>query len=144
MTHTTVPEPDPPHEVGVSAAGKLSEALETVERARGHLYSFHQLIGHADFAVEEAAELLAQAGRQDLAEEVMTEIMGRNVLPGRWTYQVVDDFEVTYYEPFRDLERRVREALTGGRKHVYEARLKERRRTHGRPGHEAAPVDGPP
>ena len=27
----------------VEAVGKLTEALETVERARGHLYSFHQL-----------------------------------------------------------------------------------------------------
>ncbi|MBA9002642.1 MULTISPECIES: hypothetical protein [Thermomonospora] len=142
MTHTTVPEPGPPDETAVSAAGKLSEALETVERARGHLYSFHQLIGGADFAAEEAAELLAQAGHKALADEVMTEIVGRNVLPGRWTYQVVDDFDATYYEPFRDLERRVRDRLTGGRKHVYEARLKEMRRTHGRPGHEATPEDG--
>src|SRR5690606_12091050 len=32
----------------VEAAGKMSEALEYIERARGHLYTFHQLIGHAD------------------------------------------------------------------------------------------------
>ena len=33
----------------VDAVGKASEALEYVERARGHLYAFHQLIGRADF-----------------------------------------------------------------------------------------------
>ena len=27
------------------AVGKATEALEYVERARGHLYAFHQLIG---------------------------------------------------------------------------------------------------
>jgi hypothetical protein len=32
----------------VAAAGKFSEAYEYVIRARGHLYSFHQLMGHAD------------------------------------------------------------------------------------------------
>ena len=32
----------------IAAVGKVSEALEYVERARGHLYSFHQLMGHAD------------------------------------------------------------------------------------------------
>src|SRR5690349_8080387 len=29
----------------IDALGKLSKALETTERARGHLYSFHQLTG---------------------------------------------------------------------------------------------------
>lgn len=29
----------------VAAAGKLAEALEWIERARGRLYDFHQLVG---------------------------------------------------------------------------------------------------
>ena len=37
----------------VAAAGHMSEALETLERARGHLYSFHQLIGEAHFALDD-------------------------------------------------------------------------------------------
>ena len=36
----------------VEALGKLSEALETVERVRGHLYSMHQLTGKADFLLD--------------------------------------------------------------------------------------------
>ena len=32
----------------VEAVGKVSEALEWVERARGRLYDFHQMMGHAD------------------------------------------------------------------------------------------------
>ena len=48
-----LPDPDHSTPAGVSdatvgALGKLSEALETCERARGHLYSFHQLTGSAD------------------------------------------------------------------------------------------------
>ena len=35
----------------VDALGKLSEALEACERARGHLYEFHQLTGSADIAL---------------------------------------------------------------------------------------------
>jgi hypothetical protein len=35
----------------------------------------------------------------------------------------------------------VREDLAGGRRHIYEARLKEQRRSKGYPGHEAAPRD---
>lgn len=122
----------------IAAVGKLTEALETIEIARGHLYSFHKLTGKADFAAEEAAELLAKAGHPELAEQVTTELVGRNVLPGRWTFQVIEDYEETYYEPFRRLEREVRD-LTGGERHLHEAGLKARRRTPGEPGHEAAP-----
>jgi len=32
----------------VDALGKLSEALEVVENARGHLYEFHRMTGTAD------------------------------------------------------------------------------------------------
>ena len=36
------------------AVGRVTEALETIERARGHLYSFHQLTGRADLQLDEA------------------------------------------------------------------------------------------
>ncbi|MFL6120878.1 hypothetical protein [Actinophytocola sp.] len=116
----------------------MTEALETVEVARGHLYAFHQLTGSADFKLERAIELLGEAGHTDLAERLSRELLGRNVLPGRWTFQVVEDYEDTYYRPFREHERAVRE-LTGGMAHVYEAGLKRRRRSPGVPGHEATP-----
>jgi hypothetical protein len=61
------------------------------------------------------------------------------VIAGRWTFQVVEEFDETYYEVFRAHERALRDALTDGRRHVYEAEMKERRRTPGRAGHEATP-----
>ncbi len=124
----------------MAAVGKLTEALETVEVARGHLYAFHQLTGEADFKVEDAIDALRAAGHAELADRLTRELLGRNVLPGRWTFQVVEDYEDTYYEPFRALERSVR-GLTNGVRHVHEAELKRRRRTKGEPGHEAAPQE---
>ena len=121
----------------VEALGKLSEALETVERARGHLYSLHQLIGEADFKLDEAVSLLRRAGRTKLAERIEHELIGRNVVPGHWTFQLVEEFDDGYYAEFRGLEEAARDELAGGRRHLYEAELKERRRTHGRRGHEA-------
>ncbi len=123
----------------VAAVGKLSEALETVEVARGHLFAFHQLSGRADFLVGDAVELLRSAGHHDFADTLARELVGRNVLPGRWTFQVVEDYETTYYEPFRDLEVQSRE-LTGGHQHLYEAELKRERRTVGEPDHDADPA----
>ncbi|MEV0247784.1 hypothetical protein AB0H76_14415 [Nocardia sp. NPDC050712] len=124
----------------VAAVGKLTEALEIAEVARGHLYNFHRLTGTADFAVEEAAELMARAGHCELAEQLNRELVGRNVLPGRWTFQVVEDYEDTYYRTFRAFEERARE-LTDGRRHLHEAELKRSRRSRAEPAHEAAPKD---
>jgi hypothetical protein len=126
-------------DASVAAVGKLTEALETVERARGRLYDFHQLTGSADLQAGAAAETLRAAGHTELAERVETELVGRNVLPGRWTFQVLEEYEAGYYAAVREIERAARDELLGGRRHVVEAELKEDRRTHGRPGHEAQP-----
>jgi hypothetical protein len=123
----------------VLALGKLSEALETVERVRGHLYSMHQLTGKADFLLDDAVTALRDAGHHELADRLTCELVGRNVIAGRWTFQLVEEYDDGYYEVFRQLERDARDTLAGGRRHLYEAELKERRRTHGRPGHEAHP-----
>ena len=106
------PPPDDPHrrpagasDGTVAATGKLSEALEWVERARGHLYELHQLLGHADLAFGDAVAALRAAGHDHEADLVAAEVVGRNVLPGRWTFQVVEEFEDTYWEPVREVER---------------------------------------
>jgi hypothetical protein len=123
----------------VAAAGKISEALETIEQARGHLYALHQLIGHADLALDDAVGLLEKAGRKELADRVQTELIGRNVIEGRWTFQLVEEFDDGYYAFFKQVEAAARDELMGGRRHVFEAEMKERRRTHGRRHHEARP-----
>jgi hypothetical protein len=131
-------------DAAVEAAGKMSEALETLERARGHLLSFHQLIGETDLALDGVVDGIRAAGHDDLATTIETDLIGRNVLAGRWTFQLVEEFDDGYWSRFREHERAVRDALTDGRRHVYEAEMKERRRTHGRPGHEARPSATPP
>ncbi|KUH69462.1 hypothetical protein AU184_21200 [Mycolicibacterium novocastrense] len=123
----------------VEAVGEVSEALEWVERARGHLYSFHQLMGRADLQLGEACDKLRDAGHDGVAERLESELVGRNVLYGRWTFQIVEDFDDNYWSVFRDHERQVRDELQQGRRHVFESEMKERRRTQGRPGHEHRP-----
>jgi len=131
--------PEGATDTAVEAAGTMSEALEKLERARGHLYGFHQLVSEADLALDEVLDGLRECGEDDVAERLEKELLGRNVIPGRWTFQIVEEFDDTYWEVFRAHEKAVRDALVGGRRHVYESEMKERRRTHGRPGHEARP-----
>ncbi|WP_238420256.1 hypothetical protein [Gordonia sp. 'Campus'] len=123
----------------VDAVGKVGEALEYIERARGHLYAFHQLIGRGDLLLGEAVDELREAGHAEFADELSTDLVGRNVLDGRWTFQVVEEFDDIYWGPLREYVSRVRSDLTDGQRHVHEARMKEDRRTHGHAEHTKKP-----
>lgn len=128
----------------VEALGKLSEALEVVEQARGFLYGFHRLTGKADLALGEAVSLLSEAGHGEIAERLESGLVGRNVIHGRWTFQVVEEYDDGYYSDFKAAEERIRQQLAGGKRHLFEAEMKERRRTHGREHHEAGPAEPRP
>jgi hypothetical protein len=127
----------------IEALGKLSESLEAVEEARGYLYAFHRRTGTADLSLGEAVDLLRHAGHEELASRVARDLLGQNTLQGRWTFQIVEEYDETYYSKFRALEQEAREELVGGRRHVYEAEMKERERTRGHPDHEPLPEGGP-
>lgn len=123
----------------VEAVGKVTEALERLNRARGSLYDFHQLIGGADEDLAEAADMLEKAGNTAQADMLREQIVGLNVLNGRWTFQIVEEFDDGYYAAVSDAEKQIRDDLLQGKRHVYESELKESNRTHGKDGHEARP-----
>jgi len=123
----------------VEALGKLSEALELTEDARGSLYNFHRKTGAADLALGEAVEMLHSAGHEDIAAQLERDLVGRNVIEHRWTFQIIEDYDDGYYAEFRSLENKARQELAQGRRHLLEARMKEDRRTHGRRHHEPHP-----
>jgi len=138
--------PDPAHvrpagvtDATVEALGKLSEALEVVEHARGLLYGFHRMTGEADLALGEAVDALRESGATELADTLETELVGRNVIEGRWTFQIVEDYDDGYYAAFRERERAARDELAAGRRHLFESEMKEDRRSHGLRHHESRP-----
>jgi hypothetical protein len=147
MSDRQLPEhtrPEGVTDATVEALGKLSEALEAAEVARGHLYAFHRRSGTADLTLGDAVDLLRKAGHEELAERIDRELVGRNVLHGRWTFQIVEEYDDTYYSLFKELDRVARDELVGGRRHLYEAEMKERERTPGDPHHTAVPDDSGP
>ena len=124
----------------VESLGKLSGALETVEQARGLLYAFHQLTGKADLLLQDAVGLLRQAGHGPLADDLERDLVGRNVIADRWTFEIVEDFDDSYWTCFRSFDARARTELAGGDRHVLEARMKQRERSSAHPRHEAGPA----
>ncbi|MFN3255323.1 MAG: hypothetical protein ACE37B_06480 [Ilumatobacter sp.] len=125
----------------VEALGKLGEAVERLERARGHLYTFHQMCGTVDLMFGDAADLLRTAGHLDHADALERHIVGRNVLDGRWSFQIVEEYDATYWSVVRDFAEQARHTLLDGANHVYESEMKERRRSHGLRHHESRPPD---
>jgi len=124
----------------VEALGKLSEALEVAEHARGLLYGFHRLTGTSDLTLQEAVELFRKAGHTKLADDLERDLVGRNVITDRWTFQIVEDYDANYWTTFRAFDERARTELCDGDRHVFEARMKQRERTLGHPQHEAGPA----
>jgi hypothetical protein len=131
---TNVPDPET-----VEALGKISEALEAVERARGHLYSFHQLSGTADLTLQEGVRKLRATGHDYLADEIEAGLVGRNVLPGRWTFQIVEEYDDGYWSVFREYENKARQSLAGGRRHLHEANMKAEERAGKNPEAQTRP-----
>ena len=137
MSDQTTPDPtsdDAEHalppgadQATIEAMGKLSKAFETVERARGRLYDFHQLTGKADMDLDEAVQAVRDAGRPEVADRIEQQIIGRDVAAGRWTFELVERYDDDYYRPFEDLERWARDTYAEGRRHLYESQLKRAR-----------------
>jgi hypothetical protein len=115
----------------VTALGKLSEALEVVEVARGLLYQFHRMSGTADLTLQHAVRLLHEAGQADLADEIDHVLVGRDVMAGRWTFQLVEEYDANYWQVFRAADAKARQVTGGPEPHVFEAEMKTREQTHG-------------
>jgi hypothetical protein len=110
----------------VAALGKLSEALEAAEHARGLLYGFHRLCGTADLTLQEAVGMLRDAGHAALADDIEQTLVGRDIVPGRWSFQLVEEYDTGYWGVFRDAEAYARAELGVSARHVLEAEMKER------------------
>lgn len=133
--------PDGVADETIEALGKLSAAIDHIEDARGHLYAFHRLMGSAETTMEEATALVREAGHDKIADALDAEVLGRNPLPGMWSFQMVEAFDDGFYAAATGLQQHALDTLVEGRRHVFEAEMKELRRTRGREGHEATPAD---
>ncbi len=131
--------PDGVTDETIEALGKLSAALDHIEDARGHIYAFHRLMGSAESTLEEATELIRAAGHDDIADELDREMLGRNPLPGMWSFQMVEYYDDGYWSTAKGIQQRALDQLVQGRRHVFEAEMKELRRTRGLQRHEATP-----
>jgi hypothetical protein len=61
------------------------------------------------------------------------------VLPDRWTFQIVEEYDDGYWSVFREYENKARQTLAGGRRHLFEADMKSRERAGKNPEAQTRP-----
>ncbi|MGI8417005.1 MAG: hypothetical protein ACR2P2_12540 [Nakamurella sp.] len=125
--------PDGVSDATVAALGKLSEALEIVEHARGLLYGFHRLSGSADLTLQQAVDMLREAGQGELADDIDRTLVGRDTVDGMWSFQLVESYDAQYWAVFRQAEEHARLQLGVAVPHLYEAEMKHREQSGDRP-----------
>jgi len=123
-------EDDDLSETEVEAVHQVELGLEWLHRAHGALVQFHHNTGHAMDHLDDAAELLAEAGHDDLADQLQNELLPKGVLPrdgdeGWWTYEVIEGFESQLYDDIRAFETETREQVSDGERHPAEQRQQE-------------------
>jgi hypothetical protein len=113
-------------DAAVAALGKLSEALEAVEHARGLLYGFHRLSGTADRTLQDAVGMFRDAGYAELADDLEETLVGRDIANDQWSFQLLEAYDAGYWQVFRDVEQQARASVGVPDRHVYEAEMKRR------------------
>jgi hypothetical protein len=61
-----------------------------------------------------------------LAAEIDDVLVGRDVVRDMWTFQIVEAYDEQYWRVFRAADELVREQLSAGVPHVFEAEMKQR------------------
>ena len=117
------PVPEGVDDATVAALGELSAAFEVIEEARGHLYAFHRRSGQADLELQQALDHLRKAGHAEPADEHLVDLVGRDVVPGLWTYQIVEAYDRTYYDVWKAAVAKA-ERLGEGTPHLAESGMK--------------------
>jgi hypothetical protein len=113
-------------ETEVAALHEVELGVENLHRAHGHLVSFHHATGRAMDHLAEAERLLREAGHDEYADALRDEHLPLGVVGGpdggRWSYDVLEDFQRRFLSGVVAFGDAVHGALADGQRHVAERR----------------------
>jgi len=96
------------------------------------------LCGTADLTLQEAVRMLRDAGHAQLADQLEQVVVGRDVIAGMWSFQLVESYDDGYWSVFRDAEAHARQVLRGAERHLFEAEMQHREQASTEPPGAAA------
>ncbi|PSP83647.1 hypothetical protein BRC96_07450 [Halobacteriales archaeon QS_6_64_34] len=109
-------------ETELSALHEAELGVEWLQRAHGTLIEVHHATGHAMDHLHDAEATLREAGHTDLADQLRDELLSSGAIEDRWTYDLLETFESGILADMTAYERRVREELADGDRHITERR----------------------
>lgn len=101
---------------------------EWLQRAHGHLVAFHHAVGHGMDRLDAAEGALRAEDHQALANGLRDDLLPRGVVDDSWSYGLVEAYQEGLLAEMTAFERRTRERLVDGERHVNERRQRRRRR----------------
>lgn len=131
MATTEREQPPELSEAEREALHEVELGVEHLHRAHGHLVSFHHNTGRAMDHLAEAEGLLRESGHEGIADRLRDEYLPRGVVPpcdpddssaGRWSYDILEEFQATFLEDVVGFGDRVHDEIAGGCRHVSERR----------------------
>jgi hypothetical protein len=120
------------HGTDVEALHRVELAREHLHRAHGHLLAFHHSVGHAMDRLAAVEDDLRTAGHGPFADELRADHLPAGVFEGCWSYELVEAFESGFLADVDGFERRLREEVVDGRRHVAEREQRRRWRERAR------------
>jgi len=115
-------EPPALSETELEALHEAELGAEWLRRAHGSLVEVHHATGHAMDHLHDAESTLRAAGHTDLADQLRDELLPSGAIEDRWTYDLLETFEAGILDDVTGYERRVREELADGERHITERR----------------------
>ena len=115
-----------------SALHEVELGVEHLQRAHGHLVSFHHAIGRGMDHLANAESELREAGYDELADAVRDEHLPRGVIESqhpedrsRWSYDVLETYEESLLEDIVAFGQKATDRIADGLRHAQE-RAQER------------------
>lgn len=114
------------------AVHDVEVGTEWLQRAHGHLLAFHHAVGHGMDRFDVAEQALRSEGHEPLANALRDDLLPRGVVDDSWSYGVVEAYQEGLLDATQGFERRMRDELVDGERHVAERLQRRRRRENAR------------
>lgn len=110
-----------------AALHEVELGIEHLQRAHGHLVSFHHAVGRGMDHLATAESKLRDSGYDALADAIRDEYLPRGVIEsqhpddrGRWSYDVLEAYEEAFLEDIVAFGRKATERISDGLRHPQE------------------------
>jgi len=114
--------------VSHAARGDLGQSIRTGESVRTMIINALPVtieLSVLAILVAAAVSMLADCGHTELDADIESTLVGRDIVEGMWSFQIVERYDRGYWDVFRAVESHARRLLGAAEPHLFEAEMKD-------------------